>query len=284
VSAKPGINRRVLLAAGGLTLLAGCSTSARTAAQAVIPSAGTPSGTRSATPSASARSAVPRLAGTRKPGTSRASTRPSASHRPGHDAATATDQPVYYIDDGPKTIALTIDDGPSPVYTPQILRLLAKYHVTASFSMIGISVDEYPAIARDVAAAGHVIMNHTWQHLDLPALRAAAALSQMDRATEAIHRVTGRVPTYFRAPYGAWSGTVLQHCEKTHMTPVDWSVDPRDWARPGVSHIYNNILSNTRTGSIILEHDGGGDRSQTVAALSLVIPRLLDAGYHFRAL
>jgi peptidoglycan/xylan/chitin deacetylase (PgdA/CDA1 family) len=68
------------------------------------------------------------------------------------------------------------------------------------------------------------------------------------------------------------------------MTPVDWSVDPRDWARPGVSHIINNILSNTRTGSIILEHDGGGDRSQTVAALSLVIPRLLDAGYHFRAL
>jgi peptidoglycan/xylan/chitin deacetylase (PgdA/CDA1 family) len=68
------------------------------------------------------------------------------------------------------------------------------------------------------------------------------------------------------------------------MTPVDWSVDPRDWARPGVSHITNNILSNTRTGSIILEHDGGGDRSQTVAALSLVIPRLLDAGYHFRAL
>jgi peptidoglycan/xylan/chitin deacetylase (PgdA/CDA1 family) len=269
------------LAAGGLTLLAGCSTSARTAAHAVIPSAGT----RSATPSASVRSAVPRLAGTRKPGTSRVSTpRPSPSHRSGHEGATTTDRPVYYIDDGPKTIALTIDDGPSPVYTPQILRLLAKYHVRASFSMIGISVDQYQAIARDVAAAGHVIMNHTWQHLDLPALRAAAALSQMDRATEAIHRATGRVPAYFRAPYGAWSSTVLQHCEKTGMTPVDWSVDPRDWARPGVSHIINNVLSNTRTGSIILEHDGGGDRSQTVAALSLVIPRLLDAGYHFRAL
>jgi peptidoglycan-N-acetylglucosamine deacetylase len=290
VSAEPGINRRVLLAAGGLTLLAGCSTAARTAAHAVLPSAGTRSatpsaGARSATPSAGARSAVPRLAGTRKPGTSRVSTpRPSPSHRSGHEGTTTTDRPVYYIDDGPKTIALTIDDGPSPVYTPQILRLLAKYHVTASFSMIGISVDEYQAIARDVAAAGHVIMNHTWQHLDLPALRAAAALSQMDRATEAIHRVTGRVPAYFRAPYGAWSSTVLQHCEKTGMTPVDWSVDPRDWARPGVSHIINNILSNTRTGSIILEHDGGGDRSQTVAALSLVIPRLLDAGYHFRAL
>jgi peptidoglycan/xylan/chitin deacetylase (PgdA/CDA1 family) len=68
------------------------------------------------------------------------------------------------------------------------------------------------------------------------------------------------------------------------MAPVDWSVDPRDWARPGVSSITDNILRNTRAGSIILEHDGGGDRSETVAALRLVIPRLLEAGYHFRAL
>jgi peptidoglycan/xylan/chitin deacetylase (PgdA/CDA1 family) len=191
---------------------------------------------------------------------------------------------VYYIDDGPKAIALTIDDGPNPVYTPQILRLLAKYRVTASFSMIGAQVDQYPAMAREVAAAGHEIMNHTWQHLNLPALPAAAARAQIDRATEAIHRVTGRVPSCFRAPYGAWSRPVLQHCERAGLTPVDWSVDPRDWTRPGVWYIVDNILGNTRTGSIILEHDGGGDRSQTVAALRLVIPRLLDAGYHFRAI
>jgi peptidoglycan/xylan/chitin deacetylase (PgdA/CDA1 family) len=66
------------------------------------------------------------------------------------------------------------------------------------------------------------------------------------------------------------------------MTPLDWSVDPRDWARPGVASIISNIIRNTRTGSIILEHDGGGNRSQTVAALNQVLPRLLAAGYHFR--
>jgi peptidoglycan-N-acetylglucosamine deacetylase len=232
------------------------------------------------------RSAAPRLADTRQDSTPRPGpASPSGGHRPGREGAiTAAVRPVYYIDDGPKAIALTIDDGPSPIYTPQILRLLAKYHVTASFSMIGIQVDQYPAVARDVAAAGHVIINHTWQHRDLPILPAAAALTQMDHATEAIHRVTGRIPAYFRAPYGAWSRTVLQHCEKTGMAPVDWSVDPRDWARPGVSSITDNILRNTRTGSIILEHDGGGDRSETVAALRLVIPSLLEAGYHFRAL
>jgi peptidoglycan/xylan/chitin deacetylase (PgdA/CDA1 family) len=67
------------------------------------------------------------------------------------------------------------------------------------------------------------------------------------------------------------------------MTPLDWSVDPRDWSRPGVASIVSNIMDNTRTGSIILEHDGGGDRSETVAALRVVLPRRIDAGYHFRA-
>jgi peptidoglycan/xylan/chitin deacetylase (PgdA/CDA1 family) len=189
---------------------------------------------------------------------------------------------MYYIDDGRKEIALTIDDGPSPIYTPQILRLLAEHHVTATFSMIGISVLAYPHLAREVADAGHVIVNHTWTHADLAWLAPVAVQEQMLRTTEEIHRVTGQQPGMFRAPYGAWSRTVFQRCSQLGMTPLDWSVDPRDWARPGVSFIVQNILRNTRTGSIILEHDGGGDRSQTVAALKIVLPRLLDEGYRFR--
>src|SRR5262245_53252619 len=154
--AQLGPNRRVLLAAGGLTLLAGCATPATSAAQELHASAGT-------------RSAAPRLAGTHQVGTSRPDTSPpgtasrSGDHRSRHKGTiTGTDRPVYYIHDGPKAIALTIDDGPSPVYTPQILRLLRKYRVTASFSMVGVQVDQYPALAREVAAAGHEIMNHTW--------------------------------------------------------------------------------------------------------------------------
>ena len=85
----------------------------------------------------------------------------------------------------------------------------------------------------------------------------------------------------FRAPYGAWSRPVLKYCQTEGLTPLDWSVDPRDWARPGVSKIVRTITETTRTGSIILEHDGGGDRAQTVAALKIAIPRLLDQGYHF---
>jgi peptidoglycan-N-acetylglucosamine deacetylase len=184
--------------------------------------------------------------------------------------------------DGSKAIALTIDDGPNPVYTPQVLALLARYQVTATFSMIGIEAQAYPAVAREVAAAGHLITNHTWTHLNLAWLPRALVAEQMSRATDAIHAATGRIPDLFRAPYGAWSPFVLSQCARTDMTPLGWSVDPRDWSRPGVASIVANIMRNTRTGSIVLEHDGGGDRSQTVAALKIVIPRLLAAGYHFR--
>jgi peptidoglycan-N-acetylglucosamine deacetylase len=205
-----------------------------------------------------------------------------------HPTPTATDtiaptHPVYYVDDGPKTIALTIDDGPSPIYTPQILQILAKYKVTASFSMVGKNVTYYPGVARDVADAGHVIVNHTWDHANLATLTERQTRAEIANASDAIHTAVGRVPTIFRAPYGAWSRTTLDYCASEKLMALDWSVDPRDWARPGVSKIVSNILQNTATGSIILEHDGGGDRSETVAALKIAIPRLLDEGYHFRS-
>ncbi len=193
------------------------------------------------------------------------------------------DRPLYYIDPASKAIALTIDDGPDPVYTPQVLRLLHTYRVTATFSMIGINVAAYPHLARAVAEAGHRIANHTWTHADLARLPAVAVRSELARASDAIHAVTGVPPSLFRAPYGAWSPAVITHCEQMRMIPLDWSVDPRDWARPGVSSIVGNIMDHTRPGSIILEHDGGGNRSQTVAALRIVLPRLLHEGYHFQA-
>lgn len=194
----------------------------------------------------------------------------------------AYDRPIQYIDDGPMAIALTIDDGPSAFYTPQVLRLLQKYGVTATFCMVGARVTAHPGIAREVADAGHAIVNHTWTHARLSALAPTAVQDQMSRASDAIHDVTGRRPGMFRAPYGAWSPTVLKLCGQMRLAPLDWSVDPQDWANPGVNAIVTTIMRNTGSGSIILEHDGGGHRSETVAALSIVLPRLLAAGFRFR--
>ena len=190
-------------------------------------------------------------------------------------------QPLYYINDASKAIALTIDDGPDPVYTPQVLSVLHKYNVTATFSMIGEHVAAYPQLAQTVHEAGHKICNHTWTHSDLVGMRVARVRDELTRAGDAIHAATGMHPALFRAPYGAWSRAVIRQCERMNMVPLDWSVDPRDWSEPGVRKIVRNIMKNTQPGSIILEHDGGGNRSETVKALRIVLPRLLDKGYHF---
>jgi len=290
-AARAGLTRRAVLVIGGVTLIVGYSEGpARQIADAARTGTGhpTPAPAPGRTPDASPTAERPRPASTpsapaRLARKDQAKTRQTgnAPRAAGHGRGDAGDLPMYHVDDGRKVIALTIDDGPSPVYTPQILALLDTYQVTATFSMIGLEVDAHPGMAREVAAAGHVIANHTWSHINLAVLPPVTVADQIDQATDAIHTVTGRVPTLFRAPYGAWSRAVLQRCEQAGMTPLDWSVDPRDWSRPGVASIVGNIMRNTKTGSIILEHDGGGNRSQTVAALKIVLPRLLAAGYRF---
>jgi peptidoglycan-N-acetylglucosamine deacetylase len=291
---RPAISRRVLLAAGGVMLLAecaGCQTSAAPSGTPrrpnVTPGADSAAGHGPpAMHSSSTGSDMPVLAAG-PPGAR--STAPPHHDRNGAAGqaryaarAGAYDRPIHYIDDGPMTIALTIDDGPSPVYTPQVLRVLHKYGVTATFCMVGARVTAHPGVAREVADAGHAIVNHTWTHARLSALAPAAVKDQMSRASDAIHNVTGRRPGMFRAPFGAWSPRVLQLCAQMQLAPLDWSVDPQDWANPGVSAIVTTIMRNTRTGSIILEHDGGRNRAQTVAALNVVLPRLLAAGFQFR--
>jgi len=104
--------------------------------------------------------------------------------------------------------------------------------------------------------------------------------SEIDRTNQAMADV-GIPATMYRAPYGSWNHTVFEAAASAGLRPLDWSVDPRDWARPGVPSIVRTIMSHTRTGSIILDHDGGGDRSQTVAAMRIWLPRLIAAGYTF---
>jgi peptidoglycan/xylan/chitin deacetylase (PgdA/CDA1 family) len=284
---KAVISRRVLLAAGGLVVLGefiagegsgGATNTTGTSASGARP--GAHAGPTTRAPGQAGHTSTP----------SDTSSSPAPQPTPDHAAATPSKtatagqppQPMYYLNDGPKTIALTIDDGPNATYTPQVLSLLQKYKVTATFSMIGQSVAANRGLAREVADAGHKIVNHTWTHANLPSLNEAQLTVQINQANDVIQNATGRHLDMFRAPYGSWSTAVLERCQQLKLTPLDWSVDPRDWARPGVSTIVTNIMKNTRTGSIILEHDGGGNRAETVAALTVAIPELLAAGYRFR--
>ncbi|MGW0507535.1 polysaccharide deacetylase family protein [Micromonospora sp. NPDC003241] len=178
-------------------------------------------------------------------------------------------------------IALTIDDGPHPQWTPALLDLLDRHRVRATFFLIGDRVREHPDLARRVLAAGHLIGNHSRSHpqpfaaLSRPEIVAEIAQTQRD-----IEDALGVSPRLFRAPGGNWSPTVLRTVAELGLTPVDWTVNPSDWRRPGVTRIART-LSRTRPGQIMLCHDGGGDRSQTVAALAEVLPGLIARGLRF---
>ena len=290
------MSRRVLLAAGGAVLLSSTAAAMTADYDARAHSAGTQlrpvadgaAGRTSARASPSSRTPAggPARPGEASPVASPAARHPEprrhAARPPRHEQPRLPyGEPMSTLQDGPKVVALTIDDGPSPVYTPQILQILRQYGITASFSMIGRSAAAFPGVAREVAAAGHMIVNHTWDHYNLGYMPAVAVQDEIAKATDAIHAATGERPRMFRAPYGVWPPAVFSYCAQAGLTPLAWSVDPRDWSRPGARAIVRDILSDTRTGSIILEHDGGGNRSQTVTALKTWLPRLLDKGYLF---
>ena len=256
------VSRRVLLSVGGLTLLSGCAGTGSPKAGGPAPSTST---SLPSTPSPSASPTLPHP-------------RTVKQHLP-HPPLKVQSRPQYYVDAGPKVIALTLDDGPSQ-YTAPILEILREHRITATFCMLGKQIAEYSTIVKEVAAAGHHITNHTWDHADQTRLTLKAVTSEIDRTNQAMADV-GITATMYRAPYGAWNHTVFEAAATAGLRPLDWSVDPRDWSRPGVPSIVSNIMHNTRTGSIILDHDGGGDRSQTVAAMRIWLPRLIADGYRF---
>ncbi len=182
-----------------------------------------------------------------------------------------------------KVIALTFDDGPW-VQTAQFLDVLERMHVVATFFEIGEQIatyGEHGAIERRMLADGDMIGDHTWSHLDVAGAGPEAA-RQISLTAEAIRTATGGFePCLFRAPGGAVSGALIAEARSLGFTTIQWNVDPRDWARPGTDAIYQNVVANAHNGSIVLQHDGGGDRSETLAALPREIETFRREGYSF---
>jgi peptidoglycan/xylan/chitin deacetylase (PgdA/CDA1 family)/GT2 family glycosyltransferase len=187
-----------------------------------------------------------------------------------------------------RTVALTFDDGPDPTWTPRILAVLARHRAHATFFPIGARVNEHPGLARRIVAEGHEIGSHTFTHVragDVPAWRFAAELTLTRNAVAA---ATGRHPVLLRPPYSATPAAVtaadlpaLRAAGGSGHLVVLTDLDTRDWRRPGAQAIAAAARPAGRNGAVVLLHDGGGDRAQTVAALDLLIPRLQAQGYRF---
>lgn len=175
------------------------------------------------------------------------------------------------------TVYLTFDDGPDPHWTPQVLDVLRRHDVPAVFFEVGQNVAAHPDLVARIRSEGHLIGNHTWSHAKLTDLRNAAIVDQLRRTDVALG---GRVRCV-RPPYGATDPRVAGVVDARGQHSVLWDVDPEDWARPGVARIVRRVLAQVHDGARILMHDGGGERSQTVAALEQVITRLEERGYRF---
>ncbi len=189
--------------------------------------------------------------------------------------------PLFYGNTHLPEVALTFDDGPNPYYTPQVLAVLQRYRIKATFFDVGYLVADYPNIVRQEYNQGNIVANHSWSHPELTLLSASAIQSQITTASNAIKAAIGVRPSFFRPPYGAINHTVLALAKSAGVTTVLWDASAGDWKLPGVSVIVSKILHYLHDGAIILLHDGGGNRSQTVAALPILISTIENLGYKF---
>jgi peptidoglycan/xylan/chitin deacetylase (PgdA/CDA1 family) len=208
-------------------------------------------------------------------------------------AATATGAQPLLVNlptttpDGAPVLYLTFDDGPNGDYTQRILELLRQYNANATFFVVGRQVRDGINLLRSAAADGHYIANHTWDHVWLDQVSREEFYDQVQRTRNELLDVAGDLFTldgdvfYVRPPYGAIRVENRQWLAEMGLTPVLWDIDPQDWRRPGVDAIANHVLSQVFPGAIVLLHDGGGERSQTVAALEIILRELSARGYRF---
>ncbi|MFD8482518.1 polysaccharide deacetylase family protein [Kitasatospora sp. NPDC059673] len=184
---------------------------------------------------------------------------------------------------GGRTVALTFDDGPGQA-TGQVLDLLAQYDAKATFCEIGDNAQAHPAMVKRIVAEGHRLCDHTVDHPQ--PMHTQSHQQQVaeiaDAKTQIENAAGGNAPiTWWRAPGGDFTAENEKIGADQGMKSLGWSVDPRDWSRPGVQSIVTNVQQNLRPGGVVLMHDGGGDRTQTVAALKQLLPWLVAQGYTF---
>ncbi|MFD7749698.1 polysaccharide deacetylase family protein [Streptomyces sp. NPDC059698] len=209
----------------------------------------------------------------------------------GASSSAAGERPVEKVaveiahasESGPRGVNITIDDGPDPVWTPQVLRLLKDEGVKATFCMVGTQAEAYPDLVKKVVADGHRLCNHTVSHDTAMDTKSEAYQSrQILDAERMIIKASGGVRSqYYRAPGGAFT-PYSRHLAASHgMRPLGWNVDTKDFEHPGADTMVATVKREIANGPTVLFHDAGGERSQTLAALREVLPWLKGQGYAF---
>lgn len=190
------------------------------------------------------------------------------------------------VETNEKVMALTFDDGPYSRYTEQLLEVLAKEKVKATFFIVGEKAVEQADLVRKVQQAGHEIALHSHVHRDQLKLSAEAVAENLAQGKAALEKITGVPARFFRPPHGFKDWTVMAEAEKAQLEVVNWSIIPRDWTNPGAEVIAQRVIEKAHPGAIVLLHDGDSPRyvaprEQTIQATGKIIRELKQQGYRF---
>jgi peptidoglycan-N-acetylglucosamine deacetylase len=185
-----------------------------------------------------------------------------------------------------KQIALTFDDGPEPIYTDQLLDLLDKENVKATFFLIGKKVKAHPEIVKKIVSQGHSVGNHSWSHCKLSWQKIETIIDELDKTQNIIAEVTGGISVLFRPPYGSRDHRVLHAARKRGLSTIMWSITTWDWENPGADKLFNKVRKKIKPGSILCFHDGSKNEDskhpeQTILAVSKLISHLRSLDYTF---
>ncbi|MDC2864524.1 peptidoglycan-N-acetylglucosamine deacetylase [Bacillus sp. BP-3] len=179
-------------------------------------------------------------------------------------------------------VALTFDDGPDPVYTPQVLNKLKKHGVKATFFLLGENAERYPEVVKRIVNEGHIVGNHTYNHPNLNKIDDKQYHEQMLKTEKILQKLTGYSPKFFRPPYGIINENQMKWATEQNFMIIQWSVDTLDWKGLNSQEITNKVLGNTFPGSILLQHTAPGGKLQgSVDALDRFIPDLTSNGARF---
>lgn|SRR5690625_5162594 len=187
---------------------------------------------------------------------------------------------IYKAETNEKVVALTFDDGPDERYTPQILDVLKKHHVKATFFLLGSRADKYPEVVKRIHQEGHIIGNHSYWHPQFTKTGVQNMVWEINKSEKAISKAVHMETNLFRAPYGALNDELVKKLNEIGYKGIGWSIDSEDWKGHPKEKIKQRVLNSLHPGAIILMHSVG-DVAATVEAVDELIPYLRKEGYYF---
>lgn len=189
---------------------------------------------------------------------------------------------VNHVDTKEKVVALTYDDGPNPPYTNQLIGILERNQIKATFFVVGNIIEKHPATVRLVISKGHELGNHSYSHQKMTSENPSFIRSEIEKTDQLLRQLGVKEEIHFRAPYGRKFLVLPYLLAKMNKKNILWNVNPNDYKALNSEVIENYVLEHVSPGSIILLHDGGGDRSRTVTATESLIKKLAEKGYTFK--